>query len=166
MKEIEAEHTKYTYFGRTDKVPNVLANGLRVRNHDSWMLDILPLSQDTRLVVIKNFFETNIADVYYLYWDDGSDLDALDAKVENNRYTDQDFVGSVKTVFQWTECLNCRQKWLTLVIPPGDPYQGAPGLLEKKIKKAKFKQCPNCNAPLRQMVVKLWLKEETITSYL
>lgn len=166
MKEIEAEHTEYTYFGRTDEIPNVLANGLKVRNIDSFMLDVLRSSQDTRLVVIKNFFEPKIGDIYYLYWDDRSNLDELDSKVENNRYADQDFTNSVKTVFQWTECLDCRQRWPTLVIPPGDPYRGAPGLLEQKIKRAKFKQCPNCNAALRQMVVKLWLKEETITSYL
>lgn len=161
MKKIEAEHTEYTYFRRTD--PKVLANGLKVKNLDSFMIDVLPSSQDTRLVAIKNFFEPNTADFYYLYWDDGSDLDALDAKVENNRYTDHDFANSLKTVFQWTECLDCRQRWPTLVIPPGDPYRGSPGLLEQKIKKAKFKQCPKCNAALRQMVVKLWLKEDTIT---
>lgn len=166
MKEVETEHTEYIYFGRTDEVPKVLANGLKVRGIDAFMLNILPSSQDTRLVVIKNFFEPQIGNVYYLYWDDHSNLDALDLKVENNRCTDQDFTNSVKTVFQWTECSNCHQRWPTLVIPPGDPYRGAPGLLEQKIKRAKFKQCPNCNASLRQMVVKLWTKEESDTSYL
>jgi len=160
MKEAEAESAGYIYFAKADGVPGTIEMGLHVQGLDPFMREQLPDSSDIRLVLIRSFFRPDSADIYYLYWNDGSDLDILDRKVEQGTYTDDDFKNSVKTLYQQTVCANCHSKWDTLIIPPGDPYLGAPGLLESKIKakadSGAFKICPHCGARLRQMVVKIF----------
>ena len=160
MNKVQAEGTAYIYFDRADEVPRATAMGLRVEGLDPFMVEQLPNSTDVRLALVRSFFRPEAADVYYLYWDDGSDLDALDAKVERGAYTDDDFRNSVKTLYQRTVCANCQSQWDTLIIPPGDPYPGAPRLLQEKIRvraaRGSFKACPRCGARLRQMVVKIF----------
>jgi len=160
MRVVKEEGAEFIYFRRVDDLPGAFIEGLRVEAPDPFMRERLPTSMNTRLIWVKSFFRPDSADRYYLYWDDRSDLDALDIKVEEDLYTDDDFENSVKTLYQRTLCTNCYRTWDTLIIPPGDPYLGAPGLLEAKINaiaaRNGFKTCPHCDARLRQMVVKIF----------
>ncbi len=158
MREIEAEHTKFIYFTRADGLPGTRVMGLHVRGLDPFMQRRVQNSSDFRLVLMRNVFSPDAADVYYLHWNDGQNLNALDIKVEQGTFSDSDFELSVKTVYQRTQCPKCHLWWDTLVIPPGDPYLGAPGLLEKKVamRSGSYNTCPNCGASLRQLVVKIF----------
>jgi hypothetical protein len=111
---------------------------------------------DVRLVLIRSLFRTDQADVYYLHWDDGRNLHGLDQRVEDGAHTDGDFIHSAKTVYSKTRCPACQLRWDTLIMPPGDPYLGAPGLLYAKIRGHRLERCANCGASLRQLVVKIF----------
>src|SRR5690606_36447476 len=89
------------------------------------------------------------------FWSGGPDLEALDRRVLEGTYTDADFAGSVKTVYQETICSQCGAGWQTLVMSGGDPYPGAPGLDQRTLEMGKFLLCPACRASLRQAVVKI-----------
>jgi ribosomal protein S27AE len=95
--------------------------------------------------------------MYWLYWGGDVDLSALDKRVREGIYTDHDFEGAVKTQYSLTVCPVCGSQWDTLIIPPGDPYLGAPGLYEKKVEEwvRKIRGCPACGARLRQLVVQV-----------
>lgn len=157
MKEIQAEGTRYIYFTRTDGIPAATVMGLDVKGIDPFMRQHLAESEDVRLVLIPSPLWPDAAYVYYLHWDDGRDLVALDHKVEEGTYTDEDFRHAAKTLYQKTVCDDCHEDWDTLVMPTGDPYLGAPGLEDVKIREhAVISRCPNCGAFFRQLVVKIF----------
>ncbi len=168
MKEITAENTKYTYFTRSDGVPqsNMVsyeAHGqLRTVKLQGYVESLAPMegllasSSDVRLVLIHSSFYPNIADVHYLYWNDGTDLDALDRRIEEGIFADTDFTNSIKTHYSRTWCSVCRYIWDTLVFDPADPYAGALGLLQDKMSRFNYLKCPNCGAPFRIWVVKVF----------
>ena len=172
MREIEPEHTPYIYFTESDGVPGTgvisYQSGGRLQHLQmggyveslSVMEAYLRNCSDVRLVLIPSFVRPGTADVHYLFWDDGTDLKALDDKVELNTYTDADFENSIKTRYQRTWCGSCGSEWDTLVVDPADPYLGAPGLLQEKVGRqyaaGRPLNCPNCRASLRQFVVKIF----------
>jgi hypothetical protein len=156
MKEIQVENTRYIYFSQIDSLPEESEIGLKIEGFSSFMKEHLDKSLDLRLVLIKTFFNPSTFYVYYLYWSNGQDLKELDQKVTGNTFTDEDFKASVKTVYQKTICSNCHSALDTLVIDTGDPYLGSPGLLQDKLRRSVFKQCPNCRESLRQAVVKIF----------
>jgi hypothetical protein len=168
VKEITAERTKYVYFTSVDGVPQSTTVSYEAENQlktielrdyiDSLttMEKYLGSSPDVRLVLIHSPFHPNTADVHYLYWNDGTDLDALDRRVEEDTFADTDFRNSIKTHFNRTWCSVCRYIWDTLVFDSVDPYAGAPGLLQEKMTGFDYLKCPNCGAPFRIWVVKVF----------
>src|SRR5262249_6448827 len=114
------------------------------------MVDQLEKSRDIRLILVPRWLHPTAGDVYYLYWDDDSDLEQLDDKIRQDIFTDENFQNSVKTLYQQTICFNCHNIWKTLVIPTGDPNHGGAKLEQAKISNKStrnaFKRCPNCGA--------------------
>lgn len=170
MKEIRAEHANYIYFTEADGLPQMRVMGLQVKG-------FIPLPQkygtsgaDTRFVLVKSPFRSEVGEVayfYYLHWNDGTDLTVLDQKVEERTFTDADFEDAVLTTYQRTRCMYCHHEWHTLHMhidhylvlgSPRLPEQGNIRLFEVKYARraSTFKRCPNCGASLRQMVVKIF----------
>ncbi len=164
MKQIQAEGTSYIYYARQDDLPEAPVFGLetirKIPERTLWNELLLPAMDDFRLALISFHQPDTEAWVYYLHWNDGSQLDLLDKKVEDDSYTDEDFKHAVKTELQTTMCFACGWSGRTLVMPTGDPYLGAPGLDDVKLKlrvaTMGFKRCPTCGANLRQGVVKIF----------
>lgn len=164
MIEIQAESTSYIYIAEKDGLPPETFIDFTVQKVPTQSLWTSVLSKDMndfRFVLIRGFVK-NRKDmwVYYLHWHDNIDLVALDEKVLRGTYTDEDFIDAVKTDLQTTICPLCNWAGLTLVMPIGDPYIGAPGLEMQKLKRrlsaGGFRKCPNCGADLKQGVVKIF----------
>lgn len=171
MKEIQAEGTRYMYFTENEEFPTEVALGLKIDNslaHLFWENVIHKNMEDIRLVLIRGFNKPEEeARVCFLHWNDKSDLALLDEKVRENVYTDADFRSSIKTELRKTICFVCNWSGDTLVVPTGDPYIGAPGLEESKLKlrvaTGGFKKCPSCGSDLRQGVVKIFSTNNILT---
>ena len=110
-------------------------------------------TERARIVRFPNMLDATSMIAYYLYWLEKSDLNRLDRKVKGNRYGEGDFSSSIKCVFNHTFCNTCSWRGKTLVVPPGDPYPEAPGLMDHKINRATFCRCPKCGSYFRQMVL-------------
>ncbi len=148
------EKTKYIYLSKDEIVPERFEIFI-VKNKSNFTDEILKHKQDIRPVLIKSILSDSFS-VYYLFWNDGTNLDELDVAVENDTFEDYQFENAVKTNHQKTTCFECFSIWNTLVIPPGDPYLGNPGLDRKKYLLSTILPCPNCRASLRQSVVKIF----------
>jgi len=163
MKEIEVEHTHYIYLSGVDNILETRKLELDIVGFEPSMSKQIMDNSDIRMVIIKGF-ETKVGYVYYLHWDDESDLRSLDDKVEKGVFTNIDFKYAIKTLYDIVKCIN-NHTWEVLVVPSGDPYLGNPGLMEKKIadrgNRNGFKMCPLCKASLRQMVVKIFFEDKT-----
>jgi hypothetical protein len=155
MHRVSAEGTVFFYFTQSEDPADNSALPLAVTIHDPEVMRWIRRRGDVRLVVFESMLRRGRGNAYYLFWNDARDLDALDLRVANGTCDDGDFGASVKTTYQITHCDQCGSHWHTLVIPPGDPYPGAPGLIDRKIAASKFEACPACKASLRQMVVKI-----------
>lgn len=66
---------------------------------DPFMRTALSVAKDCRFVLVRSQFFAGNALVYFLHWDDGIDLLNLDHRVENNVFTDDDFLRSAKTEY-------------------------------------------------------------------
>ncbi len=152
MKKIKVENTEFFI-----ETGNALAPEfpLKVNNPEQLKLLDVYSGSDVRLMLVPSFFKIDYGNLYWLFWIDPKTSDKINEKITHNTFTDNDFLNSVKTFYQITECSNCKRKFDTLIIPPGDPYPGNPKLLAKKIGLSKFQKCPACNFGLRQMVVKI-----------
>jgi hypothetical protein len=161
MKRILPQNVEYLYFNPEDDIAQASSlDDCEPMWSSPFMRERWNRFPDVRLVGAVLPW-SKIMPMYWLYWDDGSDLCALDARVESGTYTDADFESSVKTQYSKTICDSCKREWDTLIMPPGDPYLGAEGLLEQKLQMwgPKFKKCPACGASLRQMVVKFFVRD-------
>ena len=154
MRLVEPEGTRFFYVLATENALELTELPLSASPPDTRTV-ILGHGTDTRLAVFASMLPGNPGRFYVLYWPDGTDLVALDQRVAAGTSEDADFAGAVRTVYQETLCGSCGSTWPTLVIPPGDPYPGAPGLLDRKIAAAQLQTCPRCGASLRQLVVKI-----------
>jgi hypothetical protein len=155
MHKVNAEGTIFFYLANSEPLVEVASCGLTVPMPDASVADKIRRLADVRLVVFERMLRRGEGAVYYLYWRVGRDLEVVDQQVLNGTHTDDDFIDSVKTVYQVTFCDRCGSHWHTLIIPSGDPYPGAPGLLQHKIESSSFDPCPKCSASLRRMVVKI-----------
>jgi len=174
VKEIEAEGFKYIYCTRSDGIPlarvvgpqrqeaESLIHGLELEGIEPFMQRQLAQSSDIRLVYVQRFFQPHIADVFYLHWDDGNNLNTLDEKVERGNFTDIDFKNSLLTVYRRIECPNCHLWWDALIVKPADSYWGDSKLFDAKIalRSSSFKSCPNCGASFRRLVAKIFKIQE------
>lgn len=154
MKEVSAEGTRFYYFGKSEDPDTASGLDLEFAPPAPQVMTKVSKSTDVRGALFASMLRPGRGNFYFLHWSKGQDLDDLDRRVENGSYSDEDFSASIKTVYQDTFC-ECHRSWPTLVVPPGDPYPGAPGLLERKITDQNFKRCP-CGVPFRQMVVKVF----------
>jgi hypothetical protein len=159
MKEIKAEDTKFIYFTKVDGYPKETEMGLSIQKRNPFMKEKIERDYRDIRAILTRWIDPHSAFINYLYWNDNSDLDNLDLKVEQGIFSDSDFAHSVKTSYQLTRCPSCASKWHTLILDL-DAYFDAPGLAQKKLSEATIKLCPNCGAMLRQLVVKIWDKAE------
>lgn len=95
------------------------------------------------------------ATVDYLYWPNGQDLKELDAKVAENKFTENDFKASIITRYQKHWCSACDDYFDALVIDDFNDFR-KPGMSKKKIWQSLIRDCPYCGAGLRQLVVKIF----------
>lgn len=170
LKEITAERATYIYFTEVDSLSQITTVGFQVKGFEPFMQEHATKKEDFRLVLVKSPFEGEVGQVayiYYLQWDDGTDLTLLDRKVEEGTFTDADFADGVLTRYQRTRCFFCHKEWDTLHMhldhyivlgSPKLPELGNIRLFDLKYARraSKFRRCPNCGGSLRQMVVKLF----------
>lgn len=157
MLKISAEKTSFFYFTSSEQIRLVEDQlPLKVPRFNQLELRDIYHCQDIRLVLFQSFISNNSGHLYWLFWKDSLVPLNIDSLVfENNLDLSEYFVNSVKTVYQKTHCRDCGKIHDTLVIPTGDPYPGAPGLLEKKIEIFTYLRCPICNSGFGQLVVKI-----------
>jgi hypothetical protein len=159
MYEIVAEGMPLLYFTKSDELPASVVNGKVVRGlRDelrTFIHDAIQANSDFRLVLIAGDLKPDNLDVYYLHWDDNSDLDSLDDRVIKGLHTDEDFANSITTIYQRTLCTNCDWIGDTLVVPPVGSTTIMSRLHDVKAPKRKNMRCPTCNTYLRQFVVKI-----------
>lgn len=154
MKEIKAEGTSFIYIDSES-----VAEGLRAAKQSSPSFDPDQASkvlcaQGVRMALFRSQLPPNSHVPSYLVWSDAKGLDDLDSKVRAGTHRDEDFFSSIRTHFQVTRCFSCGEQFDTLVVDPGDPYPGAPDLLQKKIERFRIARCPKCQKSLRQLVAK------------
>lgn len=165
MKAIEAEGMKYVYFTKAEGLPpnailaqsNVKADVLRAE-WDNLLVNHL---DSIRLVLISSSITPSIKSLYFLQWNDSSDLEALDRKVENDTCSDADFENAVVTNLIHLICVKKRDwEGEGLVLHTADAYLNAPGLEEKKLKLRRAQGeplvCPICGSNVHQFVVKIF----------
>ena len=155
MKEVRAEGTSYFYIASGNALAAARAS-LGTFEVPSYVEGRLDTAEDFRLVAVRNPLRRDKFLPYLLFWSQPLPLAELDQRVEAGTYGDADFASSIKTSYQVTLCGNCGRRWHTLVAPAGDPYLGAPGLMERKLAAASVLTCPSCNSSLRQLVVKIF----------
>lgn len=153
VKQIVAENTVYLYIRRDEHLPDADEAPFKLV-FDEVVRTGPPADDDTRRAIVQLGRDTWVP--RYLHWNDGRDLDVLDRAVDNDTFTDDDFVNAVKADYQETICDACGSIWPTLVIPPGEPYVGAAGLHLRKVQSRETPRCPKCGAFLRQKVVKFY----------
>jgi hypothetical protein len=174
MKLITAEGIQYRYFAAGEQIPSASELGIENQflNLDSKLKKakrILPANtSDLRLVIVqrppRDFRED--AFVYYLHWDDGTDLGVLDQKVEIDTYSDADFERALLVEDSYTLCnRGCHYGWETLIIHPEFyvgilPYDVA----RAKVWRRKSLNCLNCNAPTTHFIAKFTNLEPIATS--
>jgi hypothetical protein len=149
----------YLYFPKGEVPATPEIGGLTVyRLPEAFMLQQLPATQDFRLVLERSVLMPTDALVYYLHWDDGLDLEALDRRVLDGIIREADFAQAAKTLYQGTICDRCRTMWDTLVMPTGEIYPGLPVAFAhaKVARHAIIRHCPACGARFRQLVVKIF----------
>lgn len=110
--------------------------------------------RDTRFSYFEGLRNKELSTPYWLVWQEEVNLSLLDQKVCNQTFTEADFANAFRTFPSRTQCIYCNHWYDTLVIDDGDPYFGAPGLLNKKVSKVRSLKCPNCGNSLRRLVVK------------
>lgn len=161
MKKIIAESTEFIYFCKDEQPPleNDTVNGMVVELFSANPLnntcDLIDYS-DTRVIISRNPLGRMSYILYYLYWDNGQDLNKLDMHIKTNKFSDEDFRNSIKTFLHQITCLTCKNQYVVLSVPSGDIYVGSWGLMNEKIKCRDYLICPNCKDSLRQMVVKIF----------
>ena len=156
MYKLTSENVEFYYFPKSESLSQQTKLPIEANIPNDLILLLVKESNDTRWSLFKSILYPQHGHFYILYWNNNQNLNELDRAVKEGVYVDDSFKSSVKTVYQNTVCDTCRRTWKTLVIPPGDPYPGSPGLLEHKIATSQFKICPFCGASLRQMVVKIF----------
>ena len=157
MKLIGPEGVEpFVYYAHNEALPKegdvVCGLQYRILVRFRYMADNLARFRNVRFVLVR-WARTTDADPYYLYWDTEAETANLDQKVTADRYTDADFVKSVRTVYSPHICFGCKRRWHSLVMDPAVPYCPVKGLLEMKIASCPTKACPVCNTRPRQMVV-------------
>lgn len=152
MRLVSAEGTTFYYFSPSENwAPPA---GMRTLGQPpERVMEQIRMGGAIRLAAFVPALDQMSVVPYFLFWPTDTDLASLDSRVRDGGQTDADFEGSVRTVYQHTHCSSCGQRWHTLVIPAGDPYPGAPGLLQRKIANNQYLRCPNCKSSLRQLVV-------------
>ena len=144
----------YCYLNETLRTANELQ--LYIMRSDSFMENQLKNSSNIRLIIMKNFWNSEkIGVAYYLYFEPDRIPKDLDNKIKNDTWTDADFQDSFMTRFQETLCFNCNWRGPTLCLDL-DCYLGNYKLYQEKIRKNILKPCPKCGDSLRQAVVKIF----------
>ena len=154
MRQVQAEGTRFLYLTKGEDINSLNESELTLSGSLPEETAAVLESNDVRLTVFERMLRRKQGGPYFLLWQDGRDLNEVDARVTEGSYTDADFAAALRTTYQETTCDDCGTASKSLVIPPGDPYPGAPGLQERKIASARFARCPRCRAAFRQMVVK------------
>lgn len=159
MKNITAENVSFKYFYGNDKNEDLSLFKSDYFLRAGVLLDIVDLlmsSNFSRLSLFSSILSPKIMMPYALVWQSEKiDLMSLDERVLNDDFNDCDFKNSIRCYPHRTTCFSCGSIYLTLNVDPADPYPGNKGLLEEKMKNIHFYSCPNCNASLRQLVIKI-----------
>jgi hypothetical protein len=155
MKEIQAEGIKFIYLRKGDTLPDKAVVSEAPFVYANWDELLSNNFHDMRLILFTYPFRPHVQYVRFLHWNDGSDLDELDEKVEQRMYSDADFENSVITGFGRTFCLKCDWIKYTLVMWTAEYYFGE--MERRKIREHLWKtHCPNCGAVLSQLVAKIF----------
>jgi len=153
-KKINPEGLQFTYFANTD-LDELIRLQSQIERFDLSMINQIKNSLCIREILVSfNWSFGKTTDLYYLLWNDGEELEALDEKVAKDAYTSEDFKYSIITRAQKTKCFECGKISDTLVME-SDLYFGRKELLKSKDRQNPWKSCPNCEAKFRIYVVKI-----------
>jgi Zn finger protein HypA/HybF involved in hydrogenase expression len=154
IKNIKPEGLQFTYFANTD-LDELIRLQSQLEQFNLSMINRIKNSLDIRAILISlNLLDVNNNYLYYLYWHNGENLEALDAKVAKDTFTSKEFEYSIITREQTTKCLKCGKVWNTLVME-GDLYFGKKELRKVKEQQNSWMSCPSCGAMFRIYVVKI-----------
>lgn len=160
MKIITAENVPYYYFSKGEGKPQL--QDMNVIRHWHWTLSkwetvIEPDMYDIRPIL---FDLVGTYGLYFLHWDDGIDLEHLDAKIDDDTYVDEDFNYAMPGEFTTLICLGCRWRGYALQFDHGLAHRDAPGLFKTKFRtrydRKGFLGCPRCGEPFRISIVKIF----------
>ncbi|MEC4806810.1 MAG: hypothetical protein SAJ12_22190 [Jaaginema sp. PMC 1079.18] len=153
-QEINPEGLQFTYFANTD-LDELIRSQSQIDRFNLSMINKINNSSCIRAILVSfNWSFGKTTDLYYLFWNNGEDLEALDEKVAKDAYTSEEFKYSIITRDQKTICFECGKVWDTLVME-SDLYFGREELCKSKEKQNPWKSCPNCGAKFRIYVVKI-----------
>ncbi len=91
---------------------------------------------------------------YYLHWSDGTDLEALDARVAAGTATDDDFRGALVADLRNIQCLHCGASLDVAAIDTGHvmfAHDRAERLAAHRFEES----CPCCKTPQRIYIVEI-----------
>jgi hypothetical protein len=134
-----------------------------IRNEDIPEIETIPDTLKPKLVnneqarpILLSGGRLYTFNMYFLYWFEKVDLEALDQKVMESTYTDDDFTYVAITMYQRTHCRDCREEYDTLalvtVLSSARQNRLADILRADRLERYSglpFIQCPNCGADLR-----------------
>lgn len=91
-----------------------------------------------------------------LWWPPGTEVQAIERRAETASVLDADFAPSLRAHGRWLLCRGSPQhNVLCIYASADDPYLGAKGLLEEKLKNARSSLCPLCKSSFGQIVLEL-----------
>jgi DNA-directed RNA polymerase subunit RPC12/RpoP len=155
MFEVKVENTRFLYLTEGE-VPYPAAPFTEIKVPPTEALENIARADDVRIAIFENPLRKGVGWVNFLFWPNHPQLADLDLKVCKGDYSDEDFAASVKTEYIRTICPQCGRSWPSLVIDSGNPYLGAPGLINRKIAQSRILRCPACGSSLRLLVVRIF----------
>lgn len=158
IKKIRTQNTDYFYV--TDPQNDDISSYGPIHEENLYTKFNTTTIENVRLILVPNVISKEKGHyLLYLYWGETKNLEALDARVLDGNYDEEDFINAIPTIYkEGITCFNCNQKFNGLEVDHGFPYIGDKELFRQKmdfIFKNKLNlKCPNCNNDLRITILK------------
>jgi len=158
IKEIRIQNTDYFYV--TDPQNDDMSSCGPIHEENLYKKLNITTIENVRLILVPNIISKEKGHyLLYLYWGETKNLEALDTRVLEGNYDEDDFSNAIPTIYKEdATCFNCKQKFNGLEVDYGFASVGSKDLFRQKmdfIFKNKLNlKCPNCNSDLRITILK------------
>ncbi len=156
IKKVTAESTSYYYV--TDPLHDKFQHKIN-NEYDNIFLNKPTEKIDNIRLIVDELHLTKIHYYYlYLFWVNPIDLEDLDKRIIEDRYSDSDFKYAIKCQYTRSErCPKCYTSYKALIMDVAYPYFGNKGLSNEKRQLVRSNgasiHCPNCNSYFRESPV-------------